>query len=271
MWDELEEVLVGADCGVQTTTKLLDSVRTRADREGLRDAGDVRGVLREAMISLLESAVPAQARDAAGVKPAITLVVGVNGVGKTTTIAKLAHHRRAQGNRVLLAAADTFRAAATEQLKTWGDRVGADVVAHQAGADPGAVVFDALEAAYARGVDELIIDTAGRLHSKQNLMDELRKLHRIVQRKDPSAPHDVLLVLDATTGQNGLLQAKAFTEAVSVSGIVLAKLDGTAKGGIVFSIVDQLGIPVEFIGTGERADDLALFDPETFVDALLAA
>jgi len=202
--------------------------------------------------------------------PAVILVVGVNGTGKTTSIAKLAHIYRAQGKRVILAAADTFRAAAIDQLKQWGQRVGADVVAHQQGADPGAVVFDALSAAQARQADVVIIDTAGRLHTKANLMAELRKVHHIIQRRDPTAPHEVLLVLDSTIGQNALTQAKYFTEAVGVTGIILAKLDGTAKGGVVFAVCDQLAIPVRFVGTGERPEDLAPFDPQEFVEALLA-
>lgn len=266
-WDELEEVLIMADCGAATTEALLESVKARAKKEGARDPEAVRLVLRDEMVALLTSAEgPA---DEVEHRPEVVLVVGVNGVGKTTTIAKLANVYARDGKKVILAAADTFRAAATEQLKVWGERIGVDVVAHKSGADPGAVVFDAVEAAWARGADLLIIDTAGRLHTKTNLMEELRKLHRIVQRKDATAPHEVLLVLDATTGQNGLQQAKAFTDAVSLTGTVLTKLDGTAKGGIVFAIVDQLGIPVRFIGTGEKADDLAPFDPAYFVDALL--
>jgi len=197
-------------------------------------------------------------------------MVGVNGTGKTTSIAKLAQREKARGKQVVLAAADTFRAAAVDQLRQWGERVGADVVAHQQGADPGAVVFDALSAAQSRSADVLMIDTAGRLHTKANLMEELRKIQRIVQRKDPSAPHEVLLVLDATMGQNALLQAKYFTEVVPVTAILLAKLDGTGKGGIVFAVCDQLGIPVRFVGTGESENDLASFQADEFVEALFA-
>lgn len=266
-WDELEEVLIMADCGAATTETLLETVKARAKKEGARDPEAVRLILRDEMVALLNSAE--RPVDDVEHRPEVVLVIGVNGVGKTTTIAKLANVYARDGKKVILAAADTFRAAATEQLKVWGERIGVDVVAHKSGADPGAVVFDAVEAAWARGADLLIIDTAGRLHTKTNLMEELRKLHRIVQRKDATAPHEVLLVLDATTGQNGLQQAKAFTDAVSLTGTVLTKLDGTAKGGIVFAIVDQLGIPVRFIGTGEKADDLAPFDPAYFVDALL--
>ena len=202
--------------------------------------------------------------------PAIILVVGVNGTGKTTSIGPLAHAYKQAGQKVLLAAADTFRAAAIDQLKQWGELAGVDVIAHQQGADPGAVVFDAIQAAEAREADLLIIDTAGRLHTKFHLMEELRKVNRIIQRKDATAPHEVLLVLDATSGQNALHQAKYFTEAVGVTGILLAKLDGTAKGGVIFAVCDQLGVPVRFIGTGEKASDLAPFEPKQFVDALFA-
>jgi len=204
-------------------------------------------------------------------RPAIILVVGVNGTGKTTSIGKLAHAYRSQGKKLVLAAADTFRAAAIEQLKEWGQRTGVDVVAHKQGADPGAVVFDALSAAESRGADVLIIDTAGRLHTKAHLMEELMKVNRVIQRKYPEAPHEVLLVLDATTGQNAMHQAKYFTEAVGVTGVVLAKLDGTAKGGVIFSICDQLRVPVRFVGTGERPQDLAPFEPREFVEALFAS
>ncbi|MBI1886738.1 MAG: signal recognition particle-docking protein FtsY [Chloroflexi bacterium] len=202
--------------------------------------------------------------------PAIVLVIGVNGTGKTTSIAKLAHAYRRQGKRVVLAAGDTFRAAAIDQLKQWGELVGAEVIGHKQGADPGAVVFDALTAAEKREADVVIIDTAGRLHTKVNLMEELRKVNRVIQRKFPDAPHEVLLVLDATTGQNALPQAKYFTEAVGVTGVLLAKLDGSAKGGVIFAVCDQLKLPVRFIGTGEKAEDLAPFEPAEFVEALLA-
>lgn len=203
-------------------------------------------------------------------KPAVVLVVGVNGTGKTTSIGKLAHAYQREGRKVLLAAADTFRAAAIDQLKQWGELAGVDVIAHKQGGDPAAVVFDSLTAAESRDVDVLIIDTAGRLHTKVNLMEEMRKVNRIIQRKVPDGPHEVLLVLDATSGQNALHQAKYFTEALGVTGILLAKLDGTAKGGVVFAICDQLRIPVRFVGTGEKAGDLANFEPKRFVDALFA-
>ncbi len=275
LWEELEELLIGADVGVATTTNLIESLRARVKDEGMKQAGEVRQALKEELSKILavDSSAGRLWGDGAGTsapKPAVILVIGVNGTGKTTSIAKLAAGLKAEGKRVVVAAADTFRAAAIEQLRQWGERVGADIVAHQQGADPGAVVFDALNAAQSRGADVLIIDTAGRLHTKVNLMEELRKIERIVQRKDPSAPHEVLLVLDATMGQNALLQAKNFTEAVPVTAILLAKLDGTGKGGIVFGVCDQLGIPVRFVGTGEGEDDLAAFQADEFVEALFA-
>jgi len=275
LWEELEELLIGADVGVATTTSLIERLRTRVREEGMKQAADVRQALKEELATILavDSSAGQFWTDQTGTsapKPAVILVVGVNGTGKTTSIAKLAAGLKAEGKRVVVAAADTFRAAAIEQLRQWGERVGAEVVAHQQGADPGAVVFDAFSAAQSRGADVLMIDTAGRLHTKVNLMEELRKIQRIVQRKDPSAPHEVVLVLDATMGQNALLQAKYFTEAVPVTAILLAKLDGTGKGGIVFAVCDQLGIPVRFVGTGESEDDLASFQADEFVEALFA-
>lgn len=274
LWEELEELLIGADVGVQTTQKILNDVRERVDRERLKDAADVRTVLKDELVSLL-TAPQGKGRlwesdGAPPPKPAVILVLGVNGTGKTTLIGKLAQAYRSEGGKVVIAAGDTFRAAAIEQVKEWGERVGADVVAHKQGADPAAVVFDALEAAESRGADVVIIDTAGRLHTKFNLMEELRKLRRVIERKEPDAPHEVLLVLDATTGQNALIQAKAFTEAVDVTSICLTKLDGTSKGGIVFAVCDQLGIPVRLVGTGEGSRDLAPFSPQAFVDALFS-
>ena len=265
-WEELEEVLIEADVGVATTDRLVSRARERVRQEGAGNADEVLGLLREEMVPLLRKNGEAPA---AGY-PHVILVVGVNGVGKTTTIAKMANLFKEQGKRVLLAAADTFRAAAIEQLQRWGDRLGVEVIAHQPGADPGAVAFDAMQAARARNADILIIDTAGRLHTKSNLMEELRKVHRVIKRVDETAPHEVLLVLDATTGQNALLQAKAFTEAVGVTGIVLAKLDGTAKGGIVFAISEALRLPLRYLTVGEKPDDLVAFEPEAFVDALFA-
>jgi fused signal recognition particle receptor len=272
LWDELEEILIGADAGIETTTAVLERVRQRVKKEGVKQSARVRELLREELIAILRepaASPPAWTRSDIA-PPLVILVVGVNGAGKTTTIAKMAHAFKRDGATVILGAADTFRAAATDQLKVWGDRVGVRVIAHQPGADPGAVAFDTLAAAEASRADIVIIDTAGRLHTKSNLMEELKKIDRVIKRKDPTAPHETLLVLDATTGQNGLLQARTFTDAVGVTGIVLAKLDGTAKGGIAFAIAHDLGIPVRFIGTGERMDDLAPFDPVEFVDSLLA-
>jgi len=285
LWEELEETLIAADTGVETTLKVLDGLRERVKTEGIRDPEEAQEALKGALLATLvvNSAAKGQlwgegevwAQQAAPLRPgaprpAIVLVVGVNGTGKTTSIGKLAHAHKQAGQRVVLAAADTFRAAAIDQLKQWGERAGVDVIAHQQGADPGAVVFDAIQAAEARDADVLIIDTAGRLHTKFHLMEELRKVNRIIQRKDATAPHEVLLVLDATSGQNALHQAKYFTEAVGVTGILLAKLDGTAKGGVIFAVCDQLQVPVRFIGTGEKASDLAPFEPKRFVDALFA-
>ncbi len=267
LWEELEELLVAADVGVDTAAKLIQRVKGRVEKETLNDVQQVRAALKQEMIMMLkvdgmESPTP--------IYPQVILVVGVNGSGKTTSIAKLAYGFRRGGGKVILAAADTFRAAAIDQLKWWGNRIGAEVVSHQTGADPGAVVFDALQAAKNRGAQAVIIDTAGRLHTKFNLMEELKKIRRVAQRVDASAPHETLLVLDATTGQNGLAQAKYFTEAVGVTGIILAKLDSTAKGGIVLAICDQLKLPVQLIGTGETLDDLARFDPQDFVEALMS-
>lgn len=265
VWTELEELLIGADVGVATTEKLIIWIREHVAKAKVDQATQVRSALKAAMgaILRLDSKQPPSLS-----VPKVTLVVGVNGSGKTTSIAKLAHSAKSQGKSVLLAAADTFRAAAIDQLKLWGERVGVEVIAHQPGADPGAVVFDALQAARSRQVQEVIIDTAGRLHTKYNLMEELKKIRRVAAKIDNTAPHEVLLVLDATTGQNGLAQAKYFTEAVGVTGIFLAKLDGTAKGGIVLAICDDLKIPVKFIGVGEKLEDMAPFDADSFVEAL---
>ena len=265
-WEELEELLIAADAGVDTAAKLIQRVKDRVGKEKIGDTRQVRAALMQEMALMLK--VDGKEPTAAA-SPRVILVVGVNGSGKTTTIAKLGYGYGKEG-KVILAAADTFRAAAIEQLKWWGERIDAEVIAHQPGADPGAVVFDALQAAKTRGAQTVIVDTAGRLHTKFNLMEELKKIKRVVQRVDPSAPHEILLVLDATTGQNGLSQAKYFTETVGVNGIILTKLDGTAKGGIVLAICDQLKIPVRFIGTGETLDDLAPFDPQTFVEAIMS-
>lgn len=271
VWEELEEALVSADVGIATTNKLLERVKRRAKTEKLTDISQVREALKEEMVALL--AVPARANqpmqpDTRG--PKIILVVGVNGSGKTTSIAKLAHSLTSQGKRVILAAADTFRAAAIEQLRYWGREIGAEVIAHQPGGDPGAVAYDAVQAGYRRKVDAVIIDTAGRLHTKFNLMEELKKVKRVIGKHDASAPHEVLLVIDATTGQNGLIQARYFTQAVDVTGIFLAKLDGTAKGGIVFAICDELRIPIRYVGTGEKLADMAPFEARSFVEAIFS-
>ncbi|MFQ6016542.1 MAG: signal recognition particle-docking protein FtsY [Anaerolineae bacterium] len=267
LWDELEELLILADVGVATTTDLIENLRHEARRQGVRRADEVQGMLREGLVQILKEIPP----DGSGeYLLTVILVVGVNGSGKTTSIAKLARYHQNRGRRVLLAAADTFRAAAIDQLKIWGERVGTEVISHQPGGDPGAVVYDAIQAGRARKADVLIVDTAGRLHTKYNLMEELKKIYRVANKQVHQAPHQTLLVLDATTGQNALAQAKYFKEAVRVTGIILAKLDGTAKGGIAFAIVRELGIPIQFVGTGEGLDDLAPFEAEVFVQGLFA-
>jgi fused signal recognition particle receptor len=269
-WEELEEALITADVGVATTTELVQRLRTRARAE--RAAGaQLRALLRAELLDAVASDDRSLALDLLEERqrPGIVLVVGVNGTGKTTTVGKLALALAEEGKQAVLVAADTFRAAATEQLVVWGERVGAQVVRHQQGADPAAVAFDGLAAARARGADVVLVDTAGRLHTKTNLMEELRKLRRVLEREDGHIS-EVLLVLDATTGQNGLAQAREFLGAVGVTGVVLTKLDGTAKGGIVIAVQRDLGIPVKLVGLGEGPHDLAPFDPEAFVDALLA-
>ena len=272
-WGELEELLISADVGVETTTKLLDRVKQRVKTDKLVEALQVKSALKDEMVNLLK--IPNShchsdsERDEEEKSPQVILVVGVNGSGKTTSIAKLAYTFTSQGKKVILAAADTFRAAAIEQLKYWGGEVNAEVIAHKPGGDPGAVAFDAIEAAHSRHAQIVIIDTAGRLHTKFNLMEELKKIKRIVAKHDASAPHQTLLVMDATTGQNGLAQAKYFTDAVGITSIFLAKLDGTARGGIVFAICDELNIPITYIGTGEKLQDIAPFDAEAFVNAIL--
>jgi fused signal recognition particle receptor len=265
LWDELEEVLISADVGMETTEKLIARTKQRVKEEKLKDGEQVKTALKKEMVYMLT--VPVVEVPVAA-PPRVTLVIGVNGSGKTTSIAKLAFQAKNNGRSVILAAADTFRAAAIDQLRTWAERIGVEIVAHQPGADPGAVVYDAMAAAKSRQTQVLIIDTAGRLHTKFNLMEELKKIKKVTSRNDPSAPHEILLVLDATTGQNGLAQAKNFTEATGVTGIFLAKLDGTAKGGIALAICDQLKIPVKYIGVGEHPEDMADFDPQSFVDAL---
>ena len=266
VWEELEELLISADIGVSTTEKLIERTRQRAKDEKLSSGAQVKDALKSEMVGMLGA--PAQNEEKDTAIPRIVLVVGVNGSGKTTSVAKLAYSLKKQGRDVILAAADTFRAAAIDQLKKWGERIGVDVIAHQNGADPGAVVYDTLQAAKSRQPDVVIIDTAGRLHTKYNLMEELKKIKRVAAKNDASAPHEVILVMDATTGQNGLTQAAEFTGAVGVTGIFLAKLDGTAKGGIVLAISDRLQIPIKYVGMGENIDDMVAFDPDAFVEAL---
>jgi fused signal recognition particle receptor len=265
VWEELEELLISADVGVGTTEKLINIVKERVTREK-PDGSRVRDILKEEMVKILT--VPPRAAAPSPAPPVVMLVVGVNGSGKTTAIAKLAYKYKQEGKNVLLAAADTFRAAAIDQLKKQGERVGVDVIAHQPGADPGAVVYDALQAAKSRQADILIIDTAGRLHTKFNLMEELKKVRRVAAKLDAGAPHEVLLGLDATTGQNGLTQGRYFTEAVGVTGILIAKLDGTAKGGIALAICEELKVPIQLIGVGEGLEDMVPFNAQEFVEAL---
>ncbi len=277
LWGELEEALISSDAGVKLTTALIERVKARVKSEGASNGEEARGVLEDEIKKVMRvegkpSPLISEGKDLVlPASPYVILVVGVNGVGKTTSIAKLANLFSEQGKRVLLAAGDTFRAAGIEQLDLWAGRVKADIVAHQHGADPGAVVFDALQAAKGRNADIVIIDTAGRLHTKVNLMEELRKVHRVVKRFDEHAPHETLMVLDATTGQNGLAQARSFTEAVGVTGLILAKLDGTARGGVAIAIADSIKLPIVFVGTGEKIDDLTPFDSEEYVSALFGA
>ena len=272
LWDEIEEILISADVGYDTTSAALDRLRSEVRSGRIADGARAFERLKELIAAeLAASENPAAWLDDHSIAPPyVILVCGVNGVGKTTSIAKLARHFTNSGQKVVLAAADTFRAAAEEQLEILGQRAGVPVISHQHGADPGAVAYDAWQAAKARQADILIIDTAGRLHTRHNLMDELRKIRRVINSLDPAAPHQVILTLDATTGHNGLAQARAFTEAVGCTGIFLAKLDGTARGGIVLAIRQQLGVPILFIGAGEGLDDITPFDAGDFVDALLA-
>ena len=269
LYEDLEMLLIQADVGVDVSERLVRELRTRVERDRIGDPGDAREVLRYEMVKLLELATRnRKVKILQRGVPFVTMVVGVNGVGKTTSIAKLTAYHQRFGRTVMLAAGDTFRAAAIDQLKVWGERLNVPVIAGQQGGDPGAVVFDAMQAAHARNADVLIVDTAGRLHTKHNLMDELRKLRRIMQKTVPEAPQEVLLVIDATTGQNGLVQAQEFAKSVEITDILIAKLDGTAKGGIAFSVAKELGTPISYVGTGERATDLAEFRPDAYVDSL---
>jgi len=268
-YEELEEILIGADVGVNTVMKLVDDLRMEVRKRKIEDAVELQPILSEMLVGLLKGDDQSELRMAqSGIT--VILFVGVNGVGKTTTIGKLAHKFKNEGKSVLLAAGDTFRAGAIEQLEVWGERVGVDVIKQQSGSDPAAVMFDAVQAAKQRGVDVLLCDTAGRLQNKTNLMEELNKIFRVIQREIPDAPHEVLLVLDATTGQNALSQAKLFGEKSGVTGLVLTKLDGTAKGGIVIAIRNELNLPVKLVGLGEKMGDLQQFDSEQFVHALFA-
>ena len=263
--DELEMILLSADVGAKTTEKLIGAVRQAARKKEINGTEDVVPFLKKYLVDMLTD--EGQRTRISG-SPTVILVVGVNGVGKTTTIGKLANYFHLFNHKVMIAAADTFRAAAAEQLEIWGQRAGCDVIKHAEGADPAAVVYDAMKAAIARKADILFIDTAGRLHNKANLMNELEKIHRVIKREEPGAPHETFLVLDATTGQNAIAQAKVFTETANVTGVVLTKLDGTAKGGVVIAIREELGLPVKWIGVGEGIMDFRPFEPEKFVDAL---
>jgi len=268
-YEELEEILIGADVGVNTVMKLIEGLRAEVRKRKIEDPSELQPILSEMLIQLLKGEENA-ALQMAPSGLTVILFVGVNGVGKTTTIGKLAHRLKSQGKKVMLAAGDTFRAGAIEQLEEWGKRAGVDVIKQQAGSDPAAVMFDALHAAKNRGVDVLLCDTAGRLQNKVNLMEELNKIYRVIRREVPDAPHEVLLVLDATTGQNALSQAKLFDEKSGLTGLVLTKLDGTAKGGIVVAIRQELKLPVKFVGLGEKMDDLQPFDSDQFVHALFS-
>ncbi|HYL92886.1 MAG TPA: signal recognition particle-docking protein FtsY [Alphaproteobacteria bacterium] len=268
--DELEAILISADLGAKTTARILGSLREKADRKQVKDTSELKRLIQQQITEILTAAPQRSSHPAAG-DPEVIMVVGVNGTGKTTTIGKLAHALRAEGKSVLLCAADTFRAAAIEQLEIWGTRTGTEVIKSKPGGDPASVLFEALTAAKARHVDYVIVDTAGRLHTKASLMAELEKMKRTAQRIIPGAPHQVLLVMDATTGQNGLQQARLFTESVAVTGIVLTKLDGTAKGGVVVAISGELGLPVSYVGVGEKVGDLLPFNAQNFVESLFAS
>jgi fused signal recognition particle receptor len=264
-FEELEELLIQADVGVMTTQRLLETLRERIETENIRTIEDAREAFEGELAGFLDDGQPGLHLDRS---LTLMLVVGVNGVGKTTTIGKLATYLAKEGHRVVLAAGDTFRAAAIEQLQAWGERANVPVIAHQPGSDPGAVIFDAITSAEAHGADIVIADTAGRLHTKFNLMEELRKIAKVSDKRLPGAPHEVLLILDATNGQNALIQAKQFTETVPVTGLIVTKLDSTSKGGIIFAIRDELDLPIKFVGTGEKLSDLAPFDPDRFVTTL---
>jgi fused signal recognition particle receptor len=265
-FEELEELLILSDAGVETSAEAVKKLREVVKAQGMRGGEQVKGALKEILTDILETGDRSLKLDT---KPSVILMVGVNGVGKTTTLGKLAKNLSDEGKRVLLCAGDTFRAAASEQLTIWAERAGCGIVRREEGSDPASVLFDAISAGKARGVDIILCDTAGRLHNRQNLMNELSKIRRVIERELPSQDCETLLALDATTGQNGLIQAKQFNEFTKLSGIILTKLDGTAKGGIVFAIAKELGVPVKYIGVGEKAEDLTPFDPQSFVEAIL--
>ncbi|EOS61604.1 signal recognition particle-docking protein FtsY [Anaerotruncus sp. X29] len=267
LFEELEETLILSDVGIVTAQSICAELRTRIKKRGITDAQEVRGLIKEIVAEMLEGG---QELDLS-TKPSVILVIGVNGVGKTTTIGKLSANLKADGRQVLLGAADTFRAAAIEQLQVWADRAGVEMIRHDEGSDPAAVVYDAILAGKARGADVIICDTAGRLHNKKNLMDELSKISRVIQREAPGCATEVLLVLDATTGQNALNQARQFKEAAGITGIILTKLDGTARGGVVIGIKEELKVPIKYIGVGEQIDDLRPFDAKEFADALFGS
>ncbi|HMV81770.1 MAG TPA: signal recognition particle-docking protein FtsY [Blastocatellia bacterium] len=271
--EDLEEALISADIGVQTTMEIIENVRKQVDRQTLKDADELKRTIKQNLLDILEKAeksrgVASETSVPDDVRPYVMMIVGVNGVGKTTTIGKLAQRIKAEGNEILICAADTFRAAASDQLAIWAERAGVPLIQQKQGTDPAAVLFDSLKAAKARNADVLIVDTAGRLHNKANLMAELEKMKRIANREVPGAPHEVLLVVDAVTGQNGLSQAREFMKAADITGLVLTKLDGTAKGGIAVAIAKELNLPIRYCGIGEKADDLVVFDPRAYVEGL---
>jgi fused signal recognition particle receptor len=275
LWDEMEELLLGADVGLGTTLWLIERLRTRAHDENMQTGSQVQRALREELTGLLDvrhgrNEKPSSIRYSQKSPLTVILIIGVNGSGKTTSIAKMAYRFTKEGHRVMLAAADTFRAAAIDQLQEWGRRIDVPVISQNPGSDPGAVVFDALQAATTRGCDVLIVDTAGRLQTKYNLMEELKKINKIIQRFVPDGPHELLMVVDATTGQNALLQARKFAEDVGLTGVIITKMDGTAKGGFAFSVTDDLDLPIKYIGTGEKVENLIPFEPQSFVAALFA-
>jgi fused signal recognition particle receptor len=269
LWDDLEESLLGADVGPSTTIWIMERLRTRAATEQIRTGTQLQRALREELAQLLGT-TPASLRFSKQSPLTVLLVIGVNGSGKTTSIAKLAYRLTEEGHKVALAAGDTFRAAAIDQLQEWGNRVGVPVISQNPGSDPGSVVYDAIQAATNRNCDVLIVDTAGRLHTKFNLMEELKKINKVIQKFIPDGPHELLMVIDATTGQNALLQARKFAEDIGLTGVIITKLDSTAKGGFAFAVADDLGVPIKFIGTGEKVTDLVPFDPQSFVAALFS-